>query len=431
MRDKVIRLIEQGVPLKDISNSLGVSYNTVRQTSVANNLLKEFSKYLNKEQIEKMQALGNNIRALAPIKTDKEYIITIADYIQDKITRKELETIVADIGEVKKNKENIIENIERDLRIKKDAIERYVKSLKKLNSKESIERLTKQFSYIKDIKDKDVRKGYLNLVAIKKNYQNEPIYTLGRIVTLNLWNNLRRVGAIDPTTNEILDMEKFVELTINTIKRNNYYKDADKVRAVVEIKHLTVENQLKPLIEEYKAYIEELKEEIEELKKDIGKSGKNAISDYFEERELRNRYVTKQDSITHPKIQQGAAKWLYNKGYIPTIELSKDKYKFDVIGYSEDEEIIIMEAKASVSDLKWDKKLLNYMNYCDKLYIVSNSYIVCKEALELDNRIGVIMLNNSYNFKEIMREATAIGNGDRSLVKDINRKNSRRFIFGY
>lgn len=430
MRDEVIRLIEQGVSLKDISNDLGINYNTVRQISVSNNLLKEFSKYLNKEQIEKMKLLGNNIRALAPIKEDKEYIITIADYIQDGITRKELETIVMDIADVKEKKENIVENIEIQLRIIKERISYLENSLEQLTKKETIDRLTNQFSYIKDIKDKDIRKGYLNLIGLKMHYNNRVIYTLARIVTLNLWNNLRRAEAIDPSNNEILDMEKFIELTINTIKRNNYYKDADKVRDVVEIKHLTIENQLKPLMEEYTNKIAEKKAEIEDLKKDIGKSGQVAIDDYFTERELRNKYVTKQDSITHPKIQQGAAKWLYNNGYISTIELSKDKYKFDVIGYSEDE-VIIMEAKASVGDLKGDKKLVDYMDYCDKLYIVSNSYPVCMEALELDNRIGVVMLNSAYNFKEVIREATPIDNGDRSLIMDINKKNSRRFIFGY
>lgn len=430
MREEVIKLIEQGVPLKEISNKLDINYNTVRQISVSNNLVKEFSKYLDEEQLNKMKSLGNNIRALAPIKEDKEYIITIADYIQDGITRKELEIIVMDIEEVKEKKENIVHNIEWQLNNIKERISYLEDSLNQLTNEETIDRLTNQFNFIKDIKDKDVRKGYLNLIGLKMHYNNRIIYTLARIVTLNLWNNLRRAEAIEPSNNEILDMEKFIELTINTIKRNNYYKDADKVRDVIEIKHLTVENQLKPLIEEYTNKITEKKAEIEELKKDIGKSGRVALNDYFTERELRNRYVTKQDSITHPKIQQGAAKWLYNNGYISTIELSKDKYKFDVIGYN-DNEIIIMEAKASVGDLRSDKKLLDYMDYCDKLYIVSNSYPVCMEALELDNRIGVIMLNSAYNFKEVMREATPINNGDRSLITDINKKNSRRFIFGY
>ena len=133
--------------------------------------------------------------------------------------------------------------------------------------------------------------------------------------------------------------------------------------------------------------------------------------------------------------------WLENKEKIGRIS-GKLQYEivsqedYPVVGdwvtcKNNDDEVIIMEAKASVGDLKNDRKLLNYIDYCDKLYIVSNSYPVCKEALELDNRIGVIMLNSTYNFKEVMREATPINNGDRSLIMDINKKNSRRFIFGY
>ena len=53
------------------------------------------------------------------------------------------------------------------------------------------------------------------------------------------------------------------------------------------------------------------------------------------------------------------------------------------------------------------------------------------EAEKLDIRIGVIKLNNGFNFQEIIREAKSLENGDRSLVADINKKNSQKFIFGY
>ncbi|MBD7916422.1 MmcB family DNA repair protein [Clostridium sp. Sa3CUN1] len=429
MREKIINLIEQGISLKEISENLGVNYNTVRQISVSNKLLKNFSEYLTNEQIEKMKSLGNNIRALAPIKNDKDLIITLADYIYDGITRKEIEEIVSSIDEIRERKSNLIENYDFELSIINEKIEYLNEQIKLINSKDLIDLLTNQFRFIKDIEDKEIRKGYLNLIAIKVHY-NRVFYALGRRVNLNLWNKLRRAEAIIPGANEIVDMEKFKELTINTIKRNNYYKDFEKERNIVEIKHLTVENQLKPLIEENNNKIIEYKNKIENVRKDIGKSTKKAINNYFEEREIRNKYITKYDSITHPKIQQGAAKWLYNSGYISTIELSKDKYKFDVIGY-DDNTIIIMEAKASLADLKNDKKIIDYMNYCDKLYIVSNNYSVCDEAKNIDSRVGVIKLNDGFGFQEVIKEAENLNNGDRSLVPYINKKNSRKFIFGY
>lgn len=429
MREKIINSIEQGVSLKEISENLGVNYNTVRQISVSNKLLKKFSEYLTNEQIEKMKSLGNNIRALSPIKDDKDLIITLADYIYEGITRKEIEDIVSNIDEIKEIKSNIIKVNDVRLSIINEKIENLNKKIESIYNKETIDLLTNQFKVIKEIEDKEIRKGYLNLIAIKIEY-TRVFYALGRRVNLNLWNKLRRAEAIIPGKNEITDMEKFKELTINTIKRNNYYKDFEKEKNIVEIKHLTVENQLKPLIEDTNNKIIEYKNEIENIRKDIGKSSKKAINNYFEEKDIRNKYVTKYDSVTHPKIQQGAAKWLYNSGYISTIELSKDKYRFDVIGY-DDNSIIIMEAKASLSDLKNDKKIIDYMNYCDKLYIVSNNDSVCMEAENIDSRVGVIKLNNSFNFQEIIKESENLNNGDRSLVPDINKKNSRKFIFGY
>lgn len=429
MRARVIDLIEQGVPLKEISTQLGVNYNTVRQTSVANKLLKKFSEYLTTNQINKMKSLGNNIRALSPIKDNKDDIITIADYIYEGITRRELEEIVSDIKEINRHKNTIMYNINVELSIINERIDYLTKISNELNKKETLERLDSQFQFIRNIEDTSIKRGYLNLVAIKLE-NNIPGYCLGARVSLNLWNNLRRSEAIDPWNNKIIDMEKFIKLTINTIKRNNYYRDADKMRDILEIRHLTVKNQLKPLIVENNKKIEETKAKLKKTKDRIGRSGEKAIKNYFYDRELRNRYVTKQDSITHAKIQQGAAKWLYNSGYIATIELSKDKYKFDTVGYN-DKEIIIMEAKANLSDLKNDKKILDYLDYCDKLYIVSHDSSICSHAKNLDKRIGVIKLNASYNFKEIIKEAIDTNNGDKSLIIDINKKNCRKFIFGY
>ena len=78
MRDKVIQLIEDGVSLKQISNDLDVNYNTVRQISVSNKLFKQIAALgLNQEQLAKLNGIGNNIRALSPIKNDKELLLDV------------------------------------------------------------------------------------------------------------------------------------------------------------------------------------------------------------------------------------------------------------------------------------------------------------------------------------------------------------------
>ncbi|PWX14708.1 hypothetical protein CYK66_14765 [Clostridium perfringens] len=100
--------------------------------------------------------------------------------------------------------------------------------MKKIKDIDKItEKLDSQFVFIRKIEKKDIKKGYLNLIGLYIDLDEERLfYTLAKTINLNLWNKLRRAKAIDPHNNEIIDMEKFVNLTINTIKRNNYYKDS-------------------------------------------------------------------------------------------------------------------------------------------------------------------------------------------------------------
>lgn len=428
MRNSVIKLINSGISLKEISEQLNINYNTVRQISYSLNLLNKFN-YLNNDQIKKLQSIGNNIKALGPIKDNKEAIITVVDYINESTTRKEIEEIVANINDVQKRKELLIERynteimrIEYDIEILKNRITE-ITDINKFK-----EKLNEEFKYIRQITDRNIRNGYLNLIGLKC-VDNKIFYSLNKRVSLNLWNRLRREEAINPRYNEIINMNKFVKLTINSIKRNNYYKNSEKEPYSIQIKHLTVDKQIDPLIAGINTEISEYIERINKLNESILLSSKDAIQNYFEEREFKNRF-TKKDSITHAKIQQGGAKWLYNNGYVSTIELSKDNCKFDVIGYN-NVEVVILEAKASISDLKSDKKINNYMKYCDKLYMVSNSESVCNVALDyLDTRIGIVRLNKSFGFNDILREATNINNANENILVDINRKNSRQLLFG-
>lgn len=62
VREKIINLIEKGISLKEISENLGGNYNTVRQISVSNKLLKNFSDYLTNEQIKLIWVVSEKIK---------------------------------------------------------------------------------------------------------------------------------------------------------------------------------------------------------------------------------------------------------------------------------------------------------------------------------------------------------------------------------
>lgn len=429
-REEVIQMLEAGVSLKEISDTLGINYNTVRQISVSNNLLKKFV-YLDENKLNKLKELGNNIRALAPIKEDKEAINMVVEYIEteSKITRQDLEGLVSDIIYIKEHSKILINNYKFSIECIEEKIGFIKNKIQKISDIDGVKKdLELQFRYIRELKDKELKMGYLNLVALKCT-EDRLYYALGRIVNINLWNRLRRAEAIVPGTNEILDMEKFIALTKNVMKKNNYFKNADKVDNVLAINRMTVDKQLEPYLLDLNNEIVNYNEKIDELRNKMKEASKDAINNYFAERELRNEF-TKNDSITHAKIQQGGAKWLFNKGYVATIELPADKFKLDVIAYNREEEIVILEAKANYSDLVGDKKIEKYMKYCDKLYLVSNDGYICDTGLDiLDKRIGIIKLNNAFAFQEVLREAENLNNGKKELIYEINRKNSRKLIY--
>lgn len=432
LRTKIIELIENGTPLKEISDILGANYNTVRQTSVSLNLYKNISKGLNNQQKKNLKSIGNNIRALSPIKENKEAINTIADYINEKTTRKELENLVKSINEIQCKKEDLKKSYDDMIKRRRKDIIEIKNRMKKIKDIDKItEKLDSQFVFIRKIEKNDIKKGYLNLIGLYIDLDEERLfYTLAKTINLNLWNKLRRTKAIDPHNNEIIDMEKFVNLTINTIKRNNYYKDSSLRKNVIEIKHLTAEKQIQPWLNEELNEIMKLNSEIEKIKDDFKNISKESIKNYFKQREMTN-HIIERDILTHTKIQEGGSKWLFNNDYIVAIEVKKDNYQFDVIGYNKKNEIIILEAKASISDLRIDSKINNYMNYCDKLYLISNKDSVCEHGLDLlDKRIGIIRLNKSYGFYKILREATTLNNGNKDLIFDINKKNCKYFLFG-
>ncbi|WP_349399038.1 hypothetical protein, partial [Clostridium perfringens] len=71
-----------------------------------------------------LKSIGNNIRALSPIKENKEAINTIADYINEKTTRKELESLVKSINEIQCKKEDLKKSYDDMIkRRRKDIIE--------------------------------------------------------------------------------------------------------------------------------------------------------------------------------------------------------------------------------------------------------------------------------------------------------------------
>lgn len=444
MRDDIIKMLNQGMKPKEISEQLKVNYNTVRQTSTANNFVNSCKGHMDEKRINQLMDLGNNVRALASLKGDYDSIELILDEIDTSTTRAQIEVLVKNIEEINKNKQGIIEKtsikieeLKESIETHKEDIEYYETTLKK--------ELQEKLRSIEDLKTKNKKayEGFYNLLGIYHDGWRNYRIIADKILPSATWKRLMKEEIIsyskwNPVT-KVEDMEKFVKTMTRTMKTNNYFEDAmqtyrnyrNESNFYPFSEYKTVQKFINAKTKFHKECIKDLEQQIIEEEEKLKVSNKTAINEYFSEKEFRDK-ESKVDMVTHAKIGQGGARWLFNQGYISTVELAKDSYFFDGAAYHpETEEIIILESKVTIEDLKQDKKLMNYTEYCDKLYIVSNNFSVLSQAMKLHPKVGVIELKSNFTFLKMWKESENFGNGDKDLITRINRRNSSLLVKGF
>lgn len=444
MRNQIIEMLNSGLKPKEISEKLGVNYNTVRQTSTANNFVKSCKDHMNEQRINQLIDLGNNVRALAPLKGDYDSIELILDEIDASTTRAQIELLVKNIEEINKNKQGIVEKTSIEIEKLKESIESHKKDIEyyEITLKKELQEKLRPVEALKD-KNKKAYEGFINLLGIYHESWQEYCIIADKILPSATWKRLMKEEIIsyskwNPVT-KVEDMEKFVKTMTRTMKSNDYFKDAlptyrnyrNERNFYPFSEYKTVQKFINARTKFHKECIKELEQQIIEEEEKLKTSNKTAINEYFSDKEFRDK-ESKVDMITHAKIGQGGARWLFNQGYISTVELAKDSYFFDSAAYHpETNEIIILESKVTVEDLKQDKKLMNYTEYCDKLYIVSNNFSVLSQAMKLHPKVGVIELKSNFTFLKMWRESENFGNGDKDLVNRINRRNSSLLVKGF
>lgn len=444
MRNQIIEMLNSGLKPKKISERLGVNYNTVRQTSAANNFVKSCEEHMDEKRINQLINLGNNVRALAPLKGDYDSIELILDEIDNSTTRAQIEILVKNIEEINKNKQGIVEKTSVKIEKLKESIESNKKDIEYYESTLKKE-LQDKLRPVQDLKDKNKKayEGFINLLGIHHDQWQQYSIIADKRLPTTTWKRLIKESIISYSkynyVTKIEDMEKFVKTMTRTMKANEYFKDAPQTPrnyhterdfyAFSEYK--TVQKFINAKTKFHKERIKELEQQIIQEEEKLKVSSKTAINEYFSDKEFRDK-ESKVDMITHAKVGQGGARWLFNQGYISTVELAKDSYFFDAAAYHpETEEIVILESKVTVEDLRQDKKLMKYAEYCDKLYIVSTDWFVLEEAMNLHPKVGVIELKSNFTFLKIWRESESFGNGDKDLIARINRRNSSLLVKGF
>ena len=91
-------------------------------------------------------------------------------------------------------------------------------------------------------------------------------------------------------------------------------------------------------------------------------------------------------------ILRNTMRFLANKGYQIISEFAlPNKKRVDLIAINLKREILIVEVKSNIKNLKIDKKWKKYLKYCNFFYFALNNY---QKVINIKKNIGIIKTNN-------------------------------------
>ena len=91
-------------------------------------------------------------------------------------------------------------------------------------------------------------------------------------------------------------------------------------------------------------------------------------------------------------ILRNTMRFLANKGYQIISEFAlPNKKRVDLIAINLKREILIVEVKSNIKNLKIDKKWKKYLKYCNFFYFAFNN---CQKITSIKKTIGIIKANN-------------------------------------
>ena len=91
-------------------------------------------------------------------------------------------------------------------------------------------------------------------------------------------------------------------------------------------------------------------------------------------------------------ILKNTMRFLSNNGYQVISEFAlPNKKRVDLIALNTKREILIVEVKSNIKDLKNDKKWRKYLKYCNLFYFAFNNY---QKIANVKENIGIIKTNN-------------------------------------
>lgn len=444
-------------------------------------LLNEAVEFLNKgntpkDLISKYKVSQDQAKKVSQVSKMRRYINSLDAPLQRKFIDLGFKVLVLsslfkekDIDGLKEILESIDVNIKRDdLRIMPEALKIKRENLE--NSKKYAAEMMKSLENIQVETEEKIKDLELNKLKIDesikflsdvedikaKNFLMDHLgVTKGTIVLykrldISWQQSLKNKTVIEYNestyTWEIKNLNEFKRQVEKRIKKNNnMYYDPDKATGFYASYYPTdpvyknasglISSSISESIIECEKQLRLLKIRKREVTKKLKDLKSTTVQSYVESAEVSN-VISQHDILAHRKLQNSGMRYLYNNDYVAAAEVSKDNFRFDVIGYNSLNDLIIIEAKASIGDFRSDYKFHRYINYCNKMYFIFPEDIFRRYEFEIINKlkphkIGILIESKGNVIIKTESGSWNMSMDDKDLVTfNINRILSRKFIYG-
>lgn len=466
---RILEYISSGENLKTISEKMDVSYDQVKKLSRFFNLQQKLKGMVSVEAQRKFSELGIKSLSLVSFFTHKEWdgLEEALGSIPKGIRRSDLQKLYAAYVEkqretlqLQKNAQYRIEELARkELHIQKE-----IENLKA--SQDAIGKIIKEFKKYSP-EEQDFLLEHVGIASVPEMEKdpsgwNSPRYENGEIVTrstkvlikrldYNWQQKLKKLGVVryddDNYVWIIPDVDRLVDEYRSRIKnrgrieydlvntpKNSYYdypEDPYYYSKTIE----SLNEPLRTKIKKQKELLKQLEEEKVQIDHEIHQLRKVDVKTFINRVEVTHA-LSDRELREHGRLQQLALKHLYEKGYVAAAEVSYKNHRFDAIGYNDNNQISIIEVKASTEDFTRDNKWGNYMAYCNELYFLfsKQTYAIHqKSILRVLKDSGAGILIGHKNRLELIEECIQ-GNTPSDYEKicfSLNRSISKKIIYGY
>ncbi len=452
---QILEELTKGTKLKDIPSLFSISIDQAKRLSRFHNMLTLAASYLSAASLTTLKQIGMKSLYLSELfkAQDWEGLNEILSSVNPDTHREDLKLMIAALHE----KRERIQSFKNEVDLKQRAFE-WEESQLKAQEKE-LDRLKKEIdaSLRPFQKFEDETKRFLmGHVGV---YQGR--YCLIKRVDSQWQSSLKKRGLIEydewKYINFIPDLDRFAKDYERRAKGGYsidwdeevewerydkrkefgspppdgpYYRKGNKLIADSVLNRMdTIQKS-----------IEENKQKQQNLQREMKKLRKTSVQSFMESVEAANT-LSVRELRRHGEWQDQAAKWLFQQGYIVATEVVLPNGKrVDVIGYNQDENIVIIEVKASYQDFIRDTKWSHYLGFCDEFYFCFNHIGVKwtderKEEKYTDTReqmkAGLLIPDNKTITVHAHDRLSHTATDRREIMFAISKFLSKKFVYGY